>query len=422
MSGPALAVGRRGAFGFALAYSALYFFPFPLNALPGGWGLARAVSAGTWGHLVPWVARAVLRLPQAVAQVPTNSGDSAFAWVQWACTVGLAALFAVAWAAFMRPERASSPQLREWLRTYVRFAVGWTLLGYGFAKVFPMQFGWLPERLIEPYGESSPQALLWTFMGFSRPYQVFTGLAEVLGGALLFFRRTTTLGALLLAGVLANVAALNYCYDVPVKLSSTHLLLFAVALLAPEVRRLASAVLLDRGVEPRAPAPPLFQRPRWTLAARVTGVLFAAYQLFNGVTGGISAAASMAEAARASPIAGLYRVERHQDQEAPPGAPVSELDHGPWIRVAAGASSFGVLFADGTFRRYWARLDAPARALVLSRKDLDGTITLHWERSDAGQLVLRGDRFAVHLAPMDPADSMLLSRGFHWVSEYTFNR
>ncbi len=54
-------------------------------------------------------------------------------------------------------------------------------------------------------------------MGYSTPYNVFTGLVETVPAMLLFFRRTATLGALLLVAVLANVVMLNLCYDVPVE-------------------------------------------------------------------------------------------------------------------------------------------------------------------------------------------------------------
>jgi hypothetical protein len=40
------------------------------------------------------------------------------------------------------------------------------MLVYGFIKVFPTQFHLPgPGRLVQPYGDSSPMALLWTFMG-----------------------------------------------------------------------------------------------------------------------------------------------------------------------------------------------------------------------------------------------------------------
>ena len=70
-----------------------------------------------------------------------------------------------------------------------------TLFGYGFAKVFPQQFGPPgPFKLIEPYGEFSPMGVLWSFMGASIPYVIFSGACEVAGGALVLFRRTTLLG------------------------------------------------------------------------------------------------------------------------------------------------------------------------------------------------------------------------------------
>jgi hypothetical protein len=92
---------------------------------------------------------------------------------------------------------------------------------------------------------------LWSFMSASRPYAIFADAVEVTAGALLLFRRTTTLGAMVAAAAMTNVVALNYCYDVPVKLYSTNILLMAVFLLAPEFCRLAHVLVFNR---PTAPA------------------------------------------------------------------------------------------------------------------------------------------------------------------------
>ena len=96
-----------------------------------------------------------------------------------------------------------------------------------------------------------PMGVLWSFMGFSNVYQIFTGIGEALGSLLIVFRRTTTLGALLLCGVLANVALLNYTFDVPVKLFSTNLLLMAVFLAAPDAKRLFDVLVRNRPAAPR---------------------------------------------------------------------------------------------------------------------------------------------------------------------------
>ena len=129
----------------------------------------------------------------------------------------------------------------------VRFVLGATMLSYGWAKVFPNQMpapG--PDRLLNPIGETSPMGLLWTFMGASSAYQIFAGVGEVVGGTLLFWRRTALLGALVLVVVLANVVALNFCYDVPVKLYSSHLLAMALFIVAPHVPRLLDVLVLNR--------------------------------------------------------------------------------------------------------------------------------------------------------------------------------
>src|SRR4030095_10478274 len=66
---------------------------------------------------------------------------------------------------------------------------------------------------------------------------------EVAAGRLLLWRRTTTLGALLLTAAFTNVVVLNFGYQVGVQLNSTIYLMMALTLLAPEAKRLATAVL-----------------------------------------------------------------------------------------------------------------------------------------------------------------------------------
>ena len=138
-----------------------------------------------------------------------------------------------------------------------------TLFSYGFSKIFPLQFPYPAlGRLTETFGDFSPMGVLWSFMGAWPAYMMFAGSAEVLGGLLLAFRCTTTLGALVTAGTMLNVVALNFCYDVPVKLYSSNLLLMAVFLAAPDVPALARLLILRQPAEPKAPSGPKFdERP-----------------------------------------------------------------------------------------------------------------------------------------------------------------
>src|SRR5262249_9377730 len=65
-----------------------------------------------------------------------------------------------------------------------------------------------------PFGNKSPAGLLWAFVGYSVPYQMFSGVVESFGALLLLTRRTVALGALVCLVSTANVVLLNFCYDV----------------------------------------------------------------------------------------------------------------------------------------------------------------------------------------------------------------
>ena len=65
-------------------------------------------------------------------------------------------------------------------------------------------------------------------MGASKTYTIFSGFAEVIGGFLLFGRRTRTFGEpWLVFAVMMNVFMMNMSYDIPVKIYSFHLMLMA---------------------------------------------------------------------------------------------------------------------------------------------------------------------------------------------------
>jgi uncharacterized membrane protein YphA (DoxX/SURF4 family) len=144
----------------------------------------------------------------------------------------IALVGATAWTIADR-RRRSHPKLLEAFTLYVRLFLARTMFSYGFDKVIPNQFSPMtPLRLTQYIGETSPGGFAWTFLGFSVAYEVFAGIAEVVSGAFLLFRRTRTLGAIIGAAVLTNVFMMNMSFDIPVKQYSAHLLLMCVFLVA----------------------------------------------------------------------------------------------------------------------------------------------------------------------------------------------
>ena len=152
--------------------------------------------------------------------------------------------------------RTSYATAHAWFRLCVRFVLAAQMFEYGMTKVIPTQFP-APslETLVTPVGDLTLSALLWTTIGSSPAYEIFTGCVEVLGGLLLLLPRTTLLGALISLGAAIQIFALNMTFDIGLKLISFHLIVLALVLLAPHWRRLLDVFVLNRTVTPASEVP-----------------------------------------------------------------------------------------------------------------------------------------------------------------------
>src|SRR5262249_20462643 len=132
--------------------------------------------------------------------------------------------------------------------------------------------------LVAPAGNLSLQGFLWTSIGVSQPYQIFTGVVEVLGGLLLLAPRTTMLGATICLTSMIQVFILNMTYDVGVKILSFQLALISIVLLAPDFTRLANLFIFDRPAG-ASTEPELFQTSQANRIALAVQIAFGLYLL-----------------------------------------------------------------------------------------------------------------------------------------------
>jgi uncharacterized membrane protein YphA (DoxX/SURF4 family) len=416
-------LSSRILFRFGFAYFVLYTLPFPLNAIPLVEFVDRA-STYLWNLIVPWVGSHVLHVGYQITVLPSGSGDTTWNYVQVFCVFWLAVIATIVWSMLDR-KRRNYTRLHEWLRVYVRFALGVVMIGYGSYKVIQSQFP--PpalDRLVQPFGDASPMGLLWTFMGASGSYNVFTGLGEMLGGVLLFARRTTLFGALVSIAVMSHVVALNFSYDVPVKLYSLHLLAMAIVLVIPDARRLANFLLLNRPVEPAKPSP-LFVRKGLNRTALVLCGVF----LF--VSAGASLYGSYAQrveydVAERSPLRGIWEVEEFEiDGKI---RPLLTTDSAQWRRVIFDyAGVIALQQMNDSRSRYTVVLDTEKKTLDLGkRNDPDWKSSLSYEQPEPAMLTLTGQfdgqQIRAKLRRADESRFLLRNRGFHWINEYPFNR
>jgi hypothetical protein len=267
------------------------------------------VPDSRWPRVTSWMHARGLA-PYDVIHQPTGSGDTGHDFAKLLAMLALTPVLAAAWSLLHRRlgNGSAHPRLARWLHALVRWYLAVVLLGYGLHKFYGGQFGDLgPHRLLTRVGDLAPMTMVGTFMKASKAYELFGGGGEVLAGLLLFHRRTALLGALVATGVMTNVAALNWCCGVPVKLFSAHLLVFAMALLVPFVPGLWS--MTTGG----PPAPPvdlqLAQRRRPHLVLTILGWLGAVWWLVTSHFEGMAPRPWMAAYGK-GPHHGAWQVER----------------------------------------------------------------------------------------------------------------
>jgi uncharacterized membrane protein YphA (DoxX/SURF4 family) len=419
-SPPAWPLSQRIAFRFLCVYFILYGLGHNglMNMIPG----LNTLYAGAWRQLVPWVAIHVFHLSgSGTVYSPNNgSGDSTLDYVHHFCYLAIAALAAVVWSILDR-KRLNYREAHAWLRIWVRYALALTLFSYGFAKIFPVQFQ-PPSlaRLMEPLHSFSPMGLLWMFMGFSPAYTIFAGAAETLGGLLLLFRRTTTLGALVSAAVLLNVVVLNFCYDVPVKLYSLNLLCMAIFLMAPDLGRLTRVLVLNRPTKPSMLDNVLFTARPVRIASIMVKTLFIAVILSGRIVGGFHYWRSV-HARVKPPLYGVWQVEKFVRN----GKEVPASESGTWRTVIFDGQEFMLVdLGDEARDNFSTQYDAAASVVRLRIQGGGAPNDFHYNSSGERATLsgrLGADELSIEMRRIDPG-FLLTHRGFHWINERPFNR
>ena len=304
---------------------------------------------------------------------------STFGYVAYLTTalVGAAAA-AIIWSLLDR-RRLSYDRAHAVLGVYLRYLLAAVALGYGAMKVIPVQFAPAPlTALITPLGDVTRMRLLWYFMGTSTAYIVFTGLVEVVGGLLLLSRRTTALGAALLAAAFANVTMLNLGYEVGVQLNATIYMLMAIVLLAPDARRIWSA-FVTAGEAPAARSP-------WT---RRLGFLTKAVIVVLLITVNFRAAYVAKRDAVLPLLYGIYDVVDFTRD----GASLPAGDPERWLRFVVAERGAAAIQSTigGRVTQFTATEDAANSVLTLTpRSTKAGALTFRYTRRSDGGLDLIG--------------------------------
>lgn len=374
---------------------------------------------------IPWFSKHVIHYNYDFTIYTNGSGDTSYDWVLLVFILFVSVIGCIIWSVLDR-KRKSYNAAYYWLVVLVRFYLAFTLILYGLIKVIKLQFPYPSlTRLLQPFGDASPMGLAWTFLGFSKGYNIFMGIVEV-SSILLLCRRTVVVGALLSLAATAHVMSMNYFFDVPVKLLSTALVVMSLFILAPHFVKLYRFFIKYENQQLEKMYRPTFKK-RWIyISAYSLKYLYITASIASLLYSFIQQTKVYGSAAPKPFLYGIYNVENMKLK----GETLLPLttDSTRWKQMIISYEGYArVKKMNDSTLNFTTVFNQKKNELVLNGQDKDSTqYILKYNIIGNDKLIISGlkgkDSVSVSFTKKDLKDFRLINRGFHWVSEYPYNR
>jgi hypothetical protein len=415
---------KKFIYRFCASYFFIYIFPFPLAYIQ----LTKTLNNWYnrfWSYLISFFGKHIFHIPFSLVATNNGSGDTTYNYMWLFLVVVLAIIAAILWSVIKRKQKRFDVIL-YWIMVYLRFYLAIMMMRYGLEKIIKTQFPFPYYSLNETYGASSPMRLLWTFMGYSKAFNVFTGLIEIAAGALLLFKKTATFGLLICITVLANVVVINFCFDVPVKLFAVNLLLMAIFLLAPDIKRVTDFFFRNKAV-PAVNYQPIFSKWPINLAwlvIRFAVIVSVIYSITMFVWNKYNVSGD--GAFKKTPLFGIYAVEKFVKNNDT--LKISSVDTTQWKTLNIVFPKQAVIQMMNNDMKYYSVLtDTLNKKIELYENDNPiNKSMLFYSLTDSTHLILNGkfkdDSVYIQLRRQSLNEFPLLNRKFHWVSEAPYNK
>lgn len=411
-------------FRFILLFFGLMIFPFPLYYLP----YVSVVSEwmqSFYEMVIPWIGNTMFGIEGEVNMNGRGSGDTTGDYLIIFFFFCVAVVGTIIWTIIERKNKDYT-KLNYWFITCLRYFVGAMMLSYGMIKVIQLQF---PEpgffRLLEPYGQSSPMGLAWTYMGFSSGFNIFVGLGEVIGGILLFHRRTVIMGGIILLSVTSNIVAVNMFFDVPVKIFSVQLLVMTVIILGAHYKRLANVIFNVKNTEPYQYLR-VFKKKSWHIAHQSIKWIFVAYLLFSNIDGKLERRDTYGSNKPKPALYGLFEtVDFIKNSDTIPPL-LTDTDRWRYMIIE---DVRNVKLLDVNIQQRWYKqdsIDVIKKTLQFSSyRDSTEVHQFNYVKTDSTMTIngiFKCDTLKINFKRKTKEDFLLTNRGFNWINEYPLNR
>ena len=354
-----------------------------------------------------------------------GSGDNTYAYITLFVGIILSILSCLIWTISDRG-RQSYDKLFYWFTLILRIFLVGAMFLYGFVKVFQIQFQ--PPtflQLLQPLGEFSPMGLAWTYMGFSKAFGMFAGIMEILGGILLIWRRTSTLGALIIIGVMTQVAMMNFSFDIPVKLFSIHIILMAGVLFMTDIKRFTNVFIKNKATasyEFYYPHPSIERRKG---IATLKKILVPTLLIIASILGYLGEL-NVSDVNHRPSFYGVWEVE-YFIQDSDTLEPLI-TDENRWHYLVIQRKGSAVTKSmTNKINRYDFIVDTTAQKISMSKQNkATDSLNISYNLTEGKYLhlqgLMHGSYYDIQLTKKEMDSLPLTSRGFHWINEYPYAR
>jgi len=225
--------------GLVFGFLGILFIPIPFNLFP----YQAIISNGIFGKLIHYIAIHLFNIEHNYQEISSDSSSMYILILILFCTSLLLSVIVF----YNKKWKQNSQKINSFFLTTICYYLALMLFKYGIDKVFKSQF-YLPEPniLYTPLGYLDKDILFWSTMGTSYSYNIFMGAIQLLSALLLLVKRTRVIGLLLSCGIFTHIIAINFSFDISVKLYSIFLLMISLLILSPNFYRLYKIFILNR--------------------------------------------------------------------------------------------------------------------------------------------------------------------------------
>lgn len=122
-------------------------------------------------------------------------------------------IFPFIWQRQEKYQRINSAKVYAIIYGIIRYTIAFNLAGFGWKKLFGLQFIVPNEISDKPMNQQSGEWLTWFYFGHSFAFGVILSIIQIGGSYLLLFRRTLLLGSTILFAFMLNLTLINIFYQ-----------------------------------------------------------------------------------------------------------------------------------------------------------------------------------------------------------------